>query len=189
MSSSISPASTVSSSVDGGDDCREAGLLLGDLAVGCCERPCCGCWISAVACSVLVPSCPRHACPESRKTTATSDSKADLRMTLIVHAGSIGHEQSLDVRWRTLLQQCQRQKNARLLRIELIGCDEPELVVVQLNIASNQTRGYAAAANHNYSLFHCPRGRIHCRLVHVPVANASDDDALRSILHAVINEI
>src|SRR5262244_4087942 len=43
----------------------------------------------------------------------------------------------LNIRGSSLLEQRQRQENACLLRVQLIRCDEPELVVIELDIAAD----------------------------------------------------
>src|SRR5271154_3893518 len=68
ISSSISPASIVSTSEAEGDAvldggvvvCCELGLVLGGIAAGFCGVPCCGCWLASGASPAIEVSCPRQ---------------------------------------------------------------------------------------------------------------------------------
>src|SRR5215471_12298520 len=50
----------------------------------------------------------------------------------------------LDIRRSSLLQQRECQEDAGLLRVELIRCDEAELVVIELHVTADQTGRNAA---------------------------------------------
>src|SRR5271168_4912566 len=91
ISSSISPASMVSTSEAEGDAapaggvgvCCELELALGVVPVGCCELACCGCWISVDITVAGVVSCPRQECPAGKPAKVLSNRKSDLSITLI----------------------------------------------------------------------------------------------------------
>ena len=56
---------------------------------------------------------------------------------------SVGRNIVCSCRRRALLQQRQRQENPRLLRVQLVGGDEAELVVVELDVAADQAGRHA----------------------------------------------
>src|SRR6185436_18798875 len=58
---------------------------------------------------------------------------------------SVGSEHRLQILCCRRLQERQRQENPRFLRVQLVGCDEAQLVVVELDVPSDKTGRHARA--------------------------------------------
>src|SRR5512133_1671036 len=112
-----------------------------------------------------VPSSPSAGIVPARETTtSTAAAKAPrgrlsqfrrLFIDFISISGLL--EQPLDLGGIRRLRQREAEKHARLLRVELHRGDEAELVVVELDVAANDSAADTRAANHDHTL--CGRGR------------------------------
>ncbi len=63
--------------------CCGPGLVLGVVPVGCCELSCCGCRISSEIVVAGMLPCPWQECHAGKTARLITDSKTDLRMTLM----------------------------------------------------------------------------------------------------------
>src|SRR5882762_5346245 len=199
--SSSSPASRVSSSVSGS---AAAGVLCDPLAWPLFDA---GCWQFTVDCmqnSITSTDAPAAGAPV---IGACLGLRASVHLVPLLHSGasrpaatrraagrsgaiaSICVEQVLQLLRGAFAEQRQCQENPCLLWIQLVGRDETEFVVVQLDVASDRPGHHARAPHHDDAFLHGVGRRSHRRLVHVPVADARDHDALRAIRRRAIDQV
>ena len=73
------------------------------------------------------------------------------------------------------------------MRAQFHGCYEAQLVVVNFNVAHDQTAASAARSYYSNALLCRSRERSDRRIRTVPVANTGQHDALYSLFHQEIN--
>ena len=73
------------------------------------------------------------------------------------------------------------QQDARVRRVQLAGCDQAELVVVDLVVAQDLTHRQVGAAHHYHAALRGRRDRIERGGGHVAVADAGDHEALVAV--------
>lgn len=94
--------------------------------------------------------------------------------------GSIVVKEILNLGSGPWLEQRKHQQNSGLLRVELIGCHKIQLIVVHFYVAPNRPRHNAAASDNHYSFLRGIRRSLQGSLIHVSIADASDDDTFRA---------
>src|SRR6185436_19031376 len=86
-------------------------------------------------------------------TTTAARFNSDLPVR--TRSALIRAEQSLQILRAPLrIQQGQRQEYPRLLRVQFVRCDEAELVIVELDVAADHSRGHARAPHDHHALLH-----------------------------------
>src|SRR6185369_4850967 len=107
----------------------------------------------------------------------------------MLHIRSVSPEHLLYLRRLGLLHQCQHEQNSCLLRIQLVGSNETHLVIVYFDITIDKAGSDTAAAYYHDTFLGSLGGGIDCALVHVAVAYAGNDNALRSGIYTCVDEV
>src|SRR6185437_16444353 len=117
--------------------------------------------------------------------TASNRNRAFIFRSLLYRAirfsQLVRSEHLLNLLWRVWLQKSQRKQDSRLLRIQFIGRDEPELVVFHLDVTADCSGWDATAAYHDNAFLHCGGCSIDGCFVHVAVTHACDHDSFGAI--------
>jgi hypothetical protein len=90
---------------------------------------------------------------------------------------SVVVEQILDSFVTVRPEQRQHQQDPGLLRVEFIGCHQIHRIVVYFHIASDGPGCNPAAPNDDDTLLRGVRGCLQGCLIHIAIADSSDDDA------------
>ena len=103
--------------------------------------------------------------------------------------GSIAIEQTLDFFWTARPEQGQHQQDPGLLRVEFIGRHQVHRIIVYFHIAPNGPGHNPAAPDNDNTLLRGIRGCLQGCLIHIAIADSSDDDALCPFGHCGVDQV